>query len=132
MRYAGAVTVVAVLLAGCAASKQEVAAQLGSQYVGQNVDALVRQFGPPASSFKLNSGETSYVWQLDAETDINVDRGSGIAKTYFCKVSVIASPAGIVSQLRTEEANAGAGLGAALGLYGSICAQRLGMRRQQT
>src|SRR5206468_9962532 len=44
-------------LMGCAASLEEVATRLGAQYVGQNVDALVVKFGPPASTFKMNSGE---------------------------------------------------------------------------
>jgi hypothetical protein len=50
------------VLAACAASRQEVAARLGDQFIGQNVDALVVKFGPPTSTFKLNSGQSSYVW----------------------------------------------------------------------
>jgi hypothetical protein len=122
--------VLCATLAGCRASRQEVVTRLGEQYVGQNVDALVIKFGPPASTFKMNSGDTSYIWQLGNQTNINTDRGSGIATTQFCKVSVIASKTGIVSQLNTEDSNAGAGLGSALGMYGSICANRLGMERQ--
>jgi hypothetical protein len=38
MRILGIVTLCAAL-AGCAASRQEVATRLGDQYVGQNVDA---------------------------------------------------------------------------------------------
>lgn len=68
-----------VALGGCAASRQEVVAQLGAEYIGQNVDALVIQWGPPASTFKMNSGDTSYVWQLGNQTNINTDRGAGIA-----------------------------------------------------
>ncbi len=117
-------------LMGCAASLEEVATRLGAQYVGQNVDALVVKFGPPASTFKMNSGDTSYIWQLGNQTNINTDRGSGIASTQYCKVSVIASKIGVVSQLNTEDSNAGAGLGSALGMYSSICANRLGMERQ--
>jgi hypothetical protein len=59
---------------------------------------------------------------------INTDRGSGIASTQHCKVSVIASKTGVASN--TEDSNAGAGLGSALGMYGSIFANRLGMERQ--
>src|ERR1700712_484752 len=115
----------ATLLAGCAASRQEVVARLGSEFVGQNVDGLVVKFGPPTSMFKMNSGQTSYVWQLTAITDMAGDRGWAQAQTRFCKVSVIASPTGVVSQLDTEDSNAGAGIGGAIGMYGSICAQRL-------
>ena len=120
----------ALMLAACAASPQEVASRLGDQFIGQNVDALVVRFGPPISTFKMNSGQSSYVWQLTAVTDIVTDRGSGQAQTRFCKVSVIASPAGIVTQLNTEDSNAGMGLYGAVGAFGSICGQRLGMKRQ--
>jgi hypothetical protein len=103
---------------------------LGDQFIGQNVDALVLQFGPPASVFKLNSGQSSYIWQLSAVTDIATDRGYGTASTRYCKVSVIASPTGIVQQLNTEDQNAGGGVPGLLGMYGSMCGQRLGMKPQ--
>ena len=45
---------------------------------------------------------------------------------------MIGSKTGVVSQLNTEDSNAGGGLGGALGMYGSICANRLGMERQST
>jgi len=129
MRNLG-IVVLCAMLGGCAASKQEVAARLGNQYVGQNVDALVVKFGPPASTFKMNSGDTSYIWQLGNQTNIVTDRGVGTASTQFCKVSVIANPNGIVTQLNTEDANAGGGLYALTGALGSICANRLGIERQ--
>jgi hypothetical protein len=128
MRILG-VAALCAALAGCAASKQEVVTRLGEQYVGQNVDALVVKFGPPASTFKMNSGDTSYIWQLGNQTNIVADRGTGVATTQFCKVSVIANKNGIVSQLNTEDANAGGGLYGVLGMLGSICANRLGIER---
>jgi hypothetical protein len=118
------------LLSGCAASRQEVVAQLGDRYIGKNVDALVAEFGPPGSTFKMNSGDTSYIWQLGNQTDILTDRGAGFAQTRFCKVSVIANKGGIVTQLRTEDSNAGGGIIGAVGGWGSICANRLGIQRQ--
>jgi hypothetical protein len=129
MRILGVVALCAAL-GGCAASKQEVVARLGDQYIDQNVDALVVQFGPPTSVFKMNSGQSSYIWQLSAVTDIATDRGYGTASTRFCKVSVIASPTGIVQQLNTEDQNAGVGVPGLLGVYGSMCGQRLGMKPQ--
>ena len=128
MRKLGIVALCAAWVAGCAASRQEVVARLGDQFVGKNVDSMVVEFGPPTSAFKMHSGQTSYVWQLTAITDIAVDRGYGQAQSRFCKVSVIASPAGVVSQLTTEDSNAGGGIYAAVGAFGSICAQRLGMK----
>jgi hypothetical protein len=121
----------AVALAGCAATKQEVAATLGDRYVGTNVDTLVSEFGPPASAFRMNNGGAAYVWQLSSVTGVD-PYGGGSAKTYYCKVSVISSPTGVVTQLKTEDAS---GTGGLLGLagvdiHGSICARRLGMPRQ--
>jgi hypothetical protein len=118
-------SVALLMLTGCAASRQEVAARLGQQYIGQNVDALVVRFGPPASTFKLNSGETSYAWQLGNQTNIYANRNVGTASTEYCKVTVIASPAGIVTQLNTEDPNIYVGLTAAVGIEGSFCAARL-------
>lgn len=128
MRILGIVALAAAV-GGCAASREEVVAKLGSQYVGQNVDMMVVKFGPPASTFKMNSGATSYQWQLTAVTDINAENGVGQARTRFCKVTVVTSTAGIVTQLDTEDSNAGRGLIGAMGGFGSICAQRLGIAR---
>jgi|SRR6185437_5726294 len=126
------VVAVCAALGGCAASRQEVVAQLGQEFIGQNVDALVVQWGPPASTFKMNSGDTSYVWQLGNQTNVVADRGSGFASTRFCKVNVVASKTGIVTQLTTEDSNAGGGLVGALGGYGSICANRLGIQHRSS
>jgi hypothetical protein len=111
-----AMLAVALVLSGCAATKQEVSDNLGNRFLGKNVDTLVSEFGPPASAFRMSSGETAYVWQLSAVTNINTDGGSGTAKTNYCKVSVISSPTGIVTKLTTEDAS---GTGGLLGLAGS-------------
>jgi hypothetical protein len=118
------------LLAGCAASRQEVVARLGEQFIGQSVDALVTQFGPPENSFRMNNGGASYVWQLAARTDVAIDQGYGSVRTRVCKVSVIADAKGIVTQLNTEDSNASTGVYGLMGIGGSICAQRLGMKRE--
>jgi hypothetical protein len=92
------------------------------------------QWGPPTSTFKMNSGGSSYVWQLSAVTEIAVDRGYGTAATIGRKVSVITSPTGIVTHLDTEDHNPGGsgsiGLASVMGAYGSMCGQRLGMMPQ--
>jgi hypothetical protein len=128
MRILGIVALCAAL-GGCAASREEVQARLGQHYIGQNVDALVIDYGPPASTFKMNSGDTSYIWQLGNQTNAVGGNGAAIASTNFCKVSVVASKSGIVTLLNTEDSNAGGGIGGAIGMYGSICANRLGIHR---
>jgi hypothetical protein len=91
---------VSTAVGDCFATAPEVRSQLGQEYVGKNVDALVRQWGPPTSTFEMNSGESSCVWQLSAVADIAMNNGAGSAATYACKVSVIALPTGIVTQLK--------------------------------
>jgi hypothetical protein len=79
LRMAAALAVVA--LAGCAATKQEVSQNLGHRFIGKNVDTLVSEFGPPANTFRMNSGETAYVWQLSAVAYIDTNNSGGTAKT---------------------------------------------------
>ena len=120
----------AALLAGCAANSREVVDRLGAKYVGQNVDVLVTEWGPPASTFKMSKGETSYMWQLSSETQINTYRGSGTAETSSCKVNVIAEPSGIISKITTQDPPSSAnGLIGAYVIGESLCARRLGMQR---
>jgi hypothetical protein len=111
-----------VALGGCLTTSQEVVQQLGANYIGKSTDNLVKDFGPPASSFKLQSGETSYVWQLDSVTHVYGDQYSARASTRYCKVSVVADPKGIVTTLNTEDSDSV--------LNGSICSRRLGIQRQ--
>jgi hypothetical protein len=116
-------------LPGCVtAPRQQVAASLGAEYVGQNVDVMVMKFGPPANSFKMNSGGASYVWQLSAVTDIDVDRGSGTASTRYCKVAVVTAPDGKVIDLKTEDTVIWGGI--VNGGITSMCARRLGIKPQ--
>jgi hypothetical protein len=114
-----------VLLTGCLATTQQVATQLGDQYIGKNVDTLVVSWGPPKSTFRMNSGGMSYQWELSSLTGFNVDRnGSGSASTLYCKVTVVTTPTGIITQLDTEDHQA------VIPVAGSMCAQRLRIQQQ--
>jgi hypothetical protein len=55
-----------------------------------------------------------------------------VASTQFCKVSVIANKTGTVTQLNTEDSNAGGAIAGAVGMYGSICANRLGIQHRSS
>jgi hypothetical protein len=126
--------VLCIFLGGCYASSQEVRAKLGDDYIGKSVDALVLQFGPPASQFKMSTGETSYLWQLSSHTNVDVTRdrfgSSGTASIKFCKINVIASPNGMVTKLTTEDGSVGRT--EAIGnfdIHGSVCAHYMGIRK---
>lgn len=133
MRILG-VLAICIALGGCYASSQEVRAKLGEEYVGKSVDALVLQFGPPASQFRLSTGETSYLWQLSSHTNVDATRDrygiSGTATTKFCKLNVIASPNGMVTKLATEDGSTGRteAIGS-FDIHGSVCAHYMGIRK---
>jgi hypothetical protein len=129
MRAFGAV--LAIVLGGCVATSQQTAQQLGARYLGQKVDQLVVDFGPPASTFRMTSGENAYMWQLGNTTNIVMSEGSGSASTSYCRVKVISSPAGVVTDLKTEDVSGTGGLMGAMGvdIHGSLCARRLGISR---
>jgi hypothetical protein len=124
-------------LAGCAASKQEVVARLGDQYTGQNVDALLVKLGPPTKTFKMSGGDTLYSWQLANQTLVRSrfkqTRGdSPVSQTglRYCEVNAVVSKDSIVTQLNTDDTNAGHGIVGMLGANGSVCAHRLGIKHQ--
>ena|ERR1700739_1159700 len=132
-------------LGGCAgALQQEGAVRAGGQFIGQNVTSFAAQYGPPTSSKRMDDGQGAYVWQLSAggPSDRWVDTGDaglygdGHTPGYisddprFCKVSITASPEGIVTQLNAEDSNGTGAPAMTLGLTGSICAKRLKTKPQ--
>jgi hypothetical protein len=118
-----------LLLTACAASRQEVASRLGDQFVGQSVDAMVAQFGPPASSFKLTSGGSSYQWQLAGGTDVVGGNGIGMASQRYCKVNVMTDSSGKVIDLKTDDTGSATSYGY-FTVNESLCAKRFGMKAQ--
>ena len=134
------------VLGGCAgaAQQQGEAMSHGGQFIGQNVTSFAAQYGPPVSSKRTDSGQGSYLWQLDTITapDRWVDTGDaglygdGHSPGYisddprFCKVKIITSPEGIITQFNAEESNGTGAPNMTLGLNGSVCAKRLGTRPQ--
>jgi hypothetical protein len=119
----------AAFLGGCAASRQEAAARLGQQFIGQNVDMMVTQFGPPVSTFKMSSGGTSYQWQLAGGTDIMGGNGIGIASQRYCKVNAIADRSGTVVDLKTDDTGSATSYGY-FTVTESLCAKRFGMKKE--
>jgi hypothetical protein len=129
MRRIMGIVALSAALMGCAASRQEVAARLGAEYIGQNVDAMVTQFGPPASSFSMTSGGTSYQWQLAGGTDIMGGNGVGIASQRYCKVNVITDRSGTVVDLKTDDTGSATSYGY-FTVTESLCAKRFGMKKE--
>lgn len=142
MRIPG-IAALCVALAGCAGSPQGVAStsQYGNQFVGKDIDALVTQIGRPTRSKKMDDGQHSYVWELPATAaSVSEQRlqsaygglyGDGSTPGYIsddprlCKVSVMTSADGIITQLNAEDSNGTGASSMTLGFNASICAQRL-------
>jgi hypothetical protein len=110
-----------IWLAGCSSTAVDVQQQLSDTYLGRNIDEIVARFGPAKTAFKMNTGVTSYLWELDAVTDINTDKGSGDAQTLYCRLKIMASSGGIVFDVSTEDSTNASGE--------SLCAKKLGVRR---
>jgi hypothetical protein len=133
-------------LGGCGGTQQVGIVRPGDKFIGQNVDLLVAQIGRPISSKRMDDGQGSYVWQLSAVADLAGDRriqtgsaglyGDGHTPGYisddprFCKITVITSPEGIVTQLDTQDSNGTGAPAMTLGINGSVCAKRLGTKSQ--
>ena len=128
MRALG-IVVLSTALAGCAASRQEVAAKLGDQFIGQNVDMMVAQFGPPATVFKMNSGGVSYQWQLAGGADIVGGNGVALASQRYCKVNVITDRSNKVVDLKTDDTGSNTSYGYFM-VNESLCAKRFGMKKE--
>jgi hypothetical protein len=144
MRILKIVTLCAVL-GGCAgALQQESGVRPAGQFIGQNVTTFAAQYGPPTSSKRMDDGQGSYVWQLGAVAapDRWVDTGNGglygdghtpgyiSDDPRFCRVKIITSPEGIISQFNTEDSNGTGAPTMTLGINGSVCAKRLGTKPQ--
>jgi hypothetical protein len=125
------------ILGGCWMSGQDVATptRLGDQFVGQNVDAVVARFGKPAGRKKSDNDQMTYVWELAAaDLPANQRTHTGQAGLYgdghtpgamsddprFCKISVITSPQGIVTQFNAEDSNGTGAPTTTLGFVGAF------------
>ncbi|HLI98950.1 MAG TPA: hypothetical protein VKT76_04465 [Bradyrhizobium sp.] len=112
------------------------AAKPADQLVGQNLDALVAQLGPPTRSQSLDNDQTSVVWQFETSSETAPPSGDGglygdgsspgyVSQGYspFCRITaVVTTSSGIVAQASTEESN---GTGATILRRDSICAKHL-------
>lgn len=127
-----AVAIAAVVLAGCgggerykAVSADDVSARLNQKYVGQNVDTLVTDLGPPNSTLKLNGGDTAYFWRIAPSLELRSNDGVRTASSHSCKINAVTSPAGIVTKLSTQDEDGIRGL--VVDIDSSLCAKRLRM-----
>jgi len=153
MRPASAILLCAVL-SGCSLSMPSIsmpslssisrpaeapvsAARPAEQYVGKNLDTLVAQFGPPKRSQPLDNDQTSYVWQFDVGDEAPPPTGAGglygdgwspgyVSEGYspFCRVTVVASADGVITQANTEESN-GTGTPSGFVRSGNVCQKQL-------
>lgn len=133
-----------VALGGCWPSMQDIATtRSGDQFVGQKVDVVASRFGQPIGK-KTETDQITYVWEL-APVDWSGNKktsmgqgglyGDGQTPGYMsddpriCKLSVTTSLEGIVTQVNVEDSNGTGAPARTLGLAGSVCDQRLAMKR---
>ena len=131
-----------VALSGVFASAQDVAPsyQAANLFVGRNVKVVADRLGLPTGRKKMDNDEMLYVWEL-GPTDLSINRrradtGAGglyqdghtpgymTDDTRICKLTVIASGEGIVTQVTAEDLNGTGAPKKTFGLVGSVCADR--------
>ncbi len=141
MRNIGA-AVLCVVLSGGWASAQNAApsTQAGHQFVGQDVHVVADRFGLPTGRKKMDNDDMLYVWELgpadpSARRRRTTEGYGGLYEdgdppgymtddTRICKLTVIASPEGIVTQVTAEDENGTGAPKRTFGLVGSVCADR--------
>lgn len=141
MRSLGA-AVLCVVLSGGWASAQNAApsTRTGNQFVGKDVHVVADRFGLPTGRKKMDNDEMLYVWELGPADPTASRRGAdqgygGLYEdghtpgymtddTRTCKLTVIASVEGIVTQVTAEDLNGTGAPKRTFGLVGSVCADR--------
>ena len=134
--------VLCFVLSGGWASAQNAApsTQAGHQFVGQDVHGVADRFGLPTGRKKMDNDDMLYVWELGPpDTSASRRRSStgdggryedGQTPGYMtdnsriCKLTVIASPEEIVTQVTAEDQNGTGAPTRTFGLLGSVCADR--------
>jgi hypothetical protein len=138
-----AAAVLWVALSGGFAVAQNAAApnQAGNhQFVGQNVQVVADKFGLPTGRKKMDNDEMLYVWELGppdpaarrrrttegygGRYDDGESPGYMTDDSRICKLTVIASPEGIVTQVTAEDENGTGAPKRTFGFLGSVCADR--------
>jgi hypothetical protein len=135
-----AAAVLCVALSGGWASAQNTApsTQAGHQFVGQNVQVVADRFGLPTGRKKMDNDEMLYVWELGpadpsarrrrttegyaGRYDDGETPGYMTDDTRICKLTIIASPEGIVTQVTAEDLNGTGAPKRTFGFLGSVCA----------
>jgi hypothetical protein len=113
------------------------AARPADQLVGKNIDTLIAQLGQPTRSQPLDNDQTSYIWQIETPGGPPPPRGDGglygdgnapgyVSEGYspFCRINVVATANGVITQANTEESN-GTGTPNGFMRSGNVCEKRL-------
>lgn len=141
MRTIGAAALCMALSSGWASAQSAASStQAGNQFVGQDVHVVADRFGLPTGRKKMDNDEMLYVWELGPADPTAKRRtidtgdagvyGDGHTPGYMtddpriCKLTVIASVEGIVTQVSAEDLNGTGAPKKTFGLVGSVCAER--------
>jgi hypothetical protein len=105
-RGLGAGFIVMSLFAACEAPKppMSVADNLSKQHQGKNIDEVVLELGPPASSFVMSNGQKLYEWQMAGGTDAS---GNAVQ----CKIRAVSNQQGVVQNISTNDQTTGGAAG---------------------
>ena len=97
-----------------------------NRFVGARIVQIMAEFGLPDRILKTKRGRNAYYWRLEPPGQAHGNDRP--ATEFFCEVTVVTSPRGRVTHLKTEVSNAGAGVYAAVGAFGRLCQHSFGLR----
>lgn len=119
-----------LMLASAPALGGRSAAGARDPFVGKRLDKIIAEFGVPNRMTRMN-GRYAYHWRLEAPGHVEVKSEDRRAEDFFCDVTVFTSPRGLVTQIKTEVSNVGAGAYATVGAFGRLCNHRFGLKPER-
>jgi hypothetical protein len=72
------------------------------RWVGSNINELIQQWGPPASTSNIGGGKKLYSWYYGEGVPVEPTPGAAIARTKDCKTAFTVDSSGKVEKWRYE------------------------------
>jgi hypothetical protein len=98
-RSLAAALALALCLAACG-STQQAAQNMRTAWVGKRADDFFARLGPAERAQRLGDGRTVYAWESSTI-------GPMSGKRAWCSADIVASPAGIIMEIRPKEDSRG-------------------------
>lgn len=100
-------------------------------FVGKRINKIIAEFGVPNRMNRMKRGRYAHHWRIEAPGQVEVKPEDRRAEDLFCDVTVFTTSRGLVTRLKTEVSNVGAGAYATVGAFGRLCNHRFGLKPER-